>query len=175
MAGALLSHTWNPTGFEDFKRLNYGMQGNVHYQYFLQGVMAGIAVLAGPPIPTKIEIPIEAREQQTELPPGSSPAGSLDDLATYVDAHPHKFGPDGEFVNDSPKELQTVEASEVGTVEDVLLAPVFSEEIIVPGITVHDGVIVGTGERTPEDITTSEIPAATAADVPTATEAPATP
>lgn len=163
-AAVLPRNSVDPEGLSKFQNQNYQLMGSVGHQQYLEGVFAGLQVAFGPPT-----------EALVELANGADPPQSASDLDLYVDAHPHKFGPDGEFVNDSLKELQTVEASEVGTVEDVLLQPVFSEEIIVPGITVHDGVIVGTGERTPEEITTSEIPPTTAAEVPAATEAPAQP
>jgi len=87
------------------------------------------------------------------------------------------FGPYGERrdpEDSTAKELQTIEPSEVGSVEGVLLDPVplAGEEIIVPGHTVHDGVIAGTGEKTVEVPGTVTTPADPPVPVPAAVDEP---
>ena len=90
---------------------------------------------------------------------------------------------------ESDREPQSIDASEVGTVEDVLLEPrpLPGEEIIMPGYTVYDGVVDASEVGTVEDVLlkpgildglivgTSEPTAAPAAEVAAATEAPAQP
>jgi hypothetical protein len=97
MRAALPNEQLDERGLDEFRKLNYELQGTVGYQHFVDGVMAGISLLMGPP---------------------------------------------------NLMELQTIEPSEVGTVEGVLLdpGPLAGEEIIVPGHTVHDGVIAGTSD-----------------------------
>lgn len=118
-------------GLAVFKRTNYDLQGSAGYQQFLEGALCGLTLAYGPPIPTSVEISASEAEQLLNA----------------------------EVMTEPAKELHSIDASEVGTVEDVLLdpRPLPGQEIIVPGYTVHDGVVVGS---VPKTAATQEIEAA---------------
>lgn len=46
--GRLKNTSVDSRGLEEFVKLNYSMQGNVKYQSFLQGVVAGLSLAFGP-------------------------------------------------------------------------------------------------------------------------------
>jgi hypothetical protein len=58
---ALPNEQLDAKGVEEFKKLNYELQGTVGYQHFLDGVMAGVCLLMGPP-PMRGEIPAEVSD-----------------------------------------------------------------------------------------------------------------
>ena len=117
--GRLMKASVHPVGLEAFLKTNYNLQGSVNYQSWLSGVLAGAVLILGPPaLPS--EDPAATAGPDPELLPGeiivpghtvhngqvvqsvadvtaAAPSPVVDDLAAYVEAHPHKFAPGGEF------------------------------------------------------------------------------
>jgi len=120
-----------------FCKANYNMQGTVSYQTWLAGVFAGLALVVGPdgvPFSCAAEVKqpvldVEAAgtdniimansgEAPAELVPGEiEVARSTGELDLVVDGIPHKFA---QLSLEPAKELQSISADEVGTVESVL-------------------------------------------------------
>lgn len=119
--GRLMKDRLHPVGLHAFLQANYNLAGSVNYQSWLSGVLAGAVLILGPPaLPSEDQTAAATADPDPELLPdeiivpghtvhngevvqspaevtAATPSAVVDDLAAYVDAHPHKFAPGGDF------------------------------------------------------------------------------
>jgi hypothetical protein len=151
LLGKLKKTSVDPRGLEGFVKVNYTMQGTVAYQTFLQGVVAGLSLAFGPAGEPRADLEEISPTVAEQILSGELTAADLELLP-------------GEIVVPEPaKELQSISADEVGTVESVLA-----------GTEVQHGGL--TTSRSPENETivpSAETPAAVGETIVPVSESPA--
>lgn len=132
LLGKLKKTSIHPRGLEAFVKVSYEMQGTVAYQTFLKGVVAGASLAFGPPGEPRTDLEegsptdpiLHSTAELTGDGTGEAAPPAADDLALFVDAHPHKFAPGGEFSPDPAVSETIVPSAESIAAVGETIAPV---------------------------------------------------